>query len=108
MRGIEAANIERRIGLGIALLLRLFQHVGKASALLLHQGEDVIAGAIEDAVNARDVVALQALADHLHHGNSAGHCALEIERDPAFLGECGEARAVMGEQRLVGGDHVLA
>src|SRR6187551_3971659 len=99
MRGIEPANIEGRIGLGIALLLRLLQHICEASALLLHQGEDVIAGAIENAVNARYVVALQALADHLHYGNSAGHCAFEIERDAVLLCQCSEIRAVMSEQR---------
>src|SRR5262249_57467686 len=87
MGGIEAANIEGGIGLGIALLLRLFQHVGKASALLFHQSEDVIAGAVEDAVDAGGVVALQALADDFHYGNAAGNCALAIERSAVRLCE---------------------
>ena len=108
MRGVEAANVEGRIGLGIALRLRLLQHVGEAPPLLLHQREDVIAGAVEDAVDAGDGVALQALAHHLDDGNAAGHRALEIQRDMVLLGERGEARPVMGEQRLVGGDDMLA
>ena len=54
------------------------------------------------------VVALQALAHHLDHGNAAGHRALEIQRHAILLGKRGERRPVMGEQRLVGGDHMLA
>src|SRR5262249_60070921 len=41
------------------------------------------------------------------YGNAAGNCALEIECNAVLLGECGEARPVMGKQGLVGGDHVL-
>ncbi len=51
---------------------------------------------------------LQALADRLDDGDAAGHRRLEVERHAIFLGERGEARAVMSEQRLVGGDDVLA
>ena len=51
---------------------------------------------------------MQALAHHLDHGNAAGHRALEIQRDLVLLGERGEAGPVMGEQRLVGGDDMLA
>jgi hypothetical protein len=51
---------------------------------------------------------LQALAHHLDHRNAAGNRALEIEGNAMLLGERGERRPVMGEQRLVGGDHMLA
>ena len=108
MRGVEAADVEGRVGFGIALRLRLLQHVGEAPALFQHQREDVIAGAVEDAVDAGDGVALQALAHHLDHGNAAGNRALEVERNAMLLGERGERGPVMGEQRLVGGDHMLA
>ena len=107
MRRVEAADIEGRVCLGIALRLRVFQHVGKASALGQHQGEDVVAGAVEDAVDAADGVALQALADRLDHGNAAGHSTFEIQRHAMLLGKRRERRPVMGEQRLVGGDHML-
>ena len=75
MRSVEAADVEGGIGLGISLRLRLLQHVGEGPALTLHQRQDVIAGAVEDAIDAADVVALQALAHHLDDGNAAGHRA---------------------------------
>jgi hypothetical protein len=107
MGGVEAADIEGGIGFGIALRLRLLQHIGEAPALLLHQGENVIAGAVEDTVDAGDVIALQALADDLDHRDTAGDGGLEVERNPVLLGKGGKAGPVMGQQRLVGGDDVL-
>ncbi len=85
------------IGLGIALRLRLLQHVGEGPALALHQRQDVIAGAVEDAVDAADVVALKALADDLDHRDATGDGAFEIERDAILLRECREARPVLSE-----------
>ena len=72
------------IGLGIALRLRLLQHVGEGPALALHQRQDVVAGAVEDAVDAADVVALQALAHDLDDGNAAGHRASKLSATPFF------------------------
>ncbi len=46
MGGVESANVEGRIGFGIALRLRLLQHVGEAPALFQHESEDVVAGAV--------------------------------------------------------------
>ncbi len=108
MRGVEAADVEGGIGLGIALRLRLLQHVGEAPALALHQRQNVVAGAVEDAVDAADIVALEALAYDLDDGNAAGHRALEIERDLVLLGQRGKSGPMLGEQRLVGGHHMLA
>src|SRR5690606_17948503 len=57
VRGIEAADVEGRVRLRIALGLCLSQHLGKWQALFLHLAEDVIAGAIEDAGYAADLIA---------------------------------------------------
>ena len=108
VRGVEAADVEGRVGLGIALGLRLRQHVGEGAVLLLHLGQDVVAGAVEDAVDAADLVAGERLAQRLDDGDAAGHRGLEVERDAVLLGEPRELHAVLGEQRLVGGDDVLA
>ena len=108
MRGVEAADVEGRIGLGVTLRLRLLEHLGKTPPLTFHPRQDVIAGAVEDAVDAGDVVALQALAHRLDDGDAPGDRGLEIQRHAVLLGERGEARTVMGKQRLVGGDDMLA
>ena len=52
--GVVAVDVERRIGLGIAEPLRVLKALGKRQAFLLHPGHDVIAGAVEDAVDARE------------------------------------------------------
>ena len=106
--GVEAADVEGGVGLGIALGLRLLQHVGEGAVLLLHLRQDVVAGAVEDAVDAPDLVAGQRLAQRLDDGDAAGHRRLEVEGDAVLLGQLGELGAVLGEQRLVGGDDVLA
>ena len=106
--GVEAADVEGRIGLRVALGLRLLQHVGERAALLLHLGQDVVAGAVEDAVDAAHLVAGERLAQGLDDGDAAGDRGLEVERDAVLLGQLGQLGAVLGEQRLVGGDDMLA
>ena len=58
LRGVVAFDIERRIGLRIAEPLRLAQAIRESEPILLHAREDVIAGAVEDAVDARKSVAV--------------------------------------------------
>ena len=101
-------DVERRIGLRIAEPLRVLQAVGKRQALLLHAGEDVIAGAVEDAVDARELVADEALAQRLDDRNAARDRGLEIQRHVIALGERRELHAMLRKQRLVGGHHMLA
>src|SRR5262249_42804747 len=48
--GIEAADVEGRIGLGIAELLRLLQASRERQSLLVHPGQDIVAGAAQNAV----------------------------------------------------------
>ena len=50
---IVAVNVERRLGLGVALRLGVLEHRGEVRAFELHPGEDVIAGAVDDAVEVR-------------------------------------------------------
>ena len=52
VRGIDAVDVERRIGLGVAQLLRIGEHLGELAAALAHLRQDVVAGAVEDAGDA--------------------------------------------------------
>ena len=61
MRGVPAVHVERRIGLRVTGRLRLGERRGKIQAGLRHPGEDVIARAVDDAVDGLDVVADEAL-----------------------------------------------
>ena len=53
-------------------------------------------------------MALSDSLERLDDGNAARHRRLEVQGDVALLGELGERDPVLGEQRLVGGDDVLA
>src|SRR5262249_36602312 len=101
-------DVEGRIGLRIAESLRLAQAILERDALLLHARGVVIAGAVEDAVDAGERIAVEPLAQRLHDRDAAGDRRLEIERRALPLGERREPVAVGRQQRLVGGHDWLA
>ena len=105
---VHAVDIEGRVGLGIAKLLRLGQHVGEIAAGLAHGGQDIVAGAVQDAVQAGDPVAGQPLAQRPDNRDAAGHRGLISQRYASGLGLCRQIGAVMGQQRFVSGDYVAA
>src|SRR6516162_1933655 len=104
LRGIVALDVEGGIGLGVTELLRLLQAVRERELLLLHARQDVVAGAVEDSVDARERIAGQTLAQRFHDRDGTADCGLEIERHMVFLGNGRQRDAVAGKQRLVGGD----
>src|SRR6516225_10597318 len=76
--------------------------------LLLHLRQDVVAGAIEDAVDATKLIASERLAQRLNDGDAARHRGLELKSNTLLLGEPCQVSAVLGKERLVGGDDTLA
>ena len=92
VRRIDAVDVEARIGLGIAQTLRFGEHLVERAPALAHVGEDVVAGAVQDAVDPLDPVAGQALAQGLDDRDAAGHGGLETDRGAIGLGEVGEQR----------------
>ncbi|MEY4403470.1 MAG: hypothetical protein RIR91_1505 [Verrucomicrobiota bacterium] len=106
--GVDAIDVERRVGFGVAELLGFLERVGEREAVLAHAGEDMVTGAIEDADDELEAVGDEAFADGLDDGDAAGDAGLEEEL-AAMLADGGEdLRAVLAEQGLVGGDHDLA
>ena len=104
VRGVEAADVEGRIGLGVAEPLRLGEADFERQSVGLHAREDVVAGAVQDAADAPHRVAGQALAQRLDDGNAAADRRLERQRCAAALGEPRQFEPMRGEHRLVGGD----
>ena len=96
------------IGLGVTQLLRVGQHLGEFPPALAHLRQDVVAGAVQDAGDAGDAVAGQALAQRLDDGDAAGHRRLEPQRHVAPFRRRRQRRAVHRQHRLVGSDHGLA
>ena len=85
MRRVPAADIQGWIGLGITFFLGLDQRVCIAQPGLTHAGEDVIAGAIDDAVNGQDAIPHQPLLQHLDDRNASGHGGLKVDRHATLL-----------------------
>ena len=94
VRGVVPLDIEARIGLGIAEALGGGEAFGEGEMFLLHAGQDVVAGAVEDAVDAVDRVAGKRLAQRLDDRDAAGGGRLEIEADARRLRLPGERHAV--------------
>ncbi len=106
--GIEALDVEGRIGLGIAQALGLREHRAEVQALVAHLRQDEVGGAVDDAGDPLDAVTRQPLAQRLDDGDAAGHRGLERHHHALVLGGLEDLVAVHRQQRLVGRDHVLA
>src|SRR3546814_17042353 len=84
VRGVDAVDVEAGVRLRVAEPLRLGQHAlevlsgggrlrGGGTVLVAgHAGQDVVAGAVEDAVDAVAAVGGEAPSQALDAGNSAG------------------------------------
>ena len=69
------------------------------------RGQDIVAGAVEDSVDAGERIAGQTLAQRLHDRDGAADGGFEIQRHLILLGHRCKADAVTRQQGLVGGDH---
>ena len=107
--GIDAVDVEGRVGLRVAEPLRLGEHVGELAAALLHHGQDVVAGAVEDAGD-RGSMRLPASPSRsaLMTGMPPATAASKPSGTPRRLGLRRQFGAVHREQRLVRRHHRLA
>ena len=106
--GVDALDVEGGIGLGIAQALCLGQRHIEADALVTHLGQDEVGGAVDDAGHHLHAVGRKPLAQRLHDGNAAGHGSLEGHHHTGLAGTGEDLVAMHGQQRLVGGDDLLA
>ena len=108
MGGVEAADVEGGIGFRIAEALRFGEAIFERDFLGFHLRQDVVAGAVQNAVDARYFVAGEALAQRLDDRDAARDRRLELEGDARGLRPCRQVEAVVGKHRFVGGDHAFA
>src|SRR4030081_1760484 len=78
LRGVVTVDVEGRVGLRVTEALGVLQTFGERQAFLFHPGQDVVAGAVEDAVDAVDVGAGKAFAQGLYHRDRRTDGGLEI------------------------------
>ena len=102
--GIPAGDVESGVGFGEAFVLGFLEGVLVAETGQGHAGEDVIAGAVDDAVDGDDVIADEALLEDLDDGDATGDGGFEVDGDAAFLSEGEEFLAAFGEEGFVARD----
>ena len=107
-RGVVALHVGRGVPLGQPELLRVAQHVVVAVALLLHAGEDVVGGPVDDPHDAQDLLAGERLAQRPDDRDGTGHGRLVEEVHAGRGGDLGQFGPGGGQQRLVAGDDGLA
>ncbi len=62
MGGVEALNVESRIGFRIAQALRVLEAFLEGQAFELHARKDVVAGAVENSIKARNGISRKGFA----------------------------------------------
>ena len=102
---IVAFDVAGRIGFGVSLGLGVLEHVIELQALGGHLVENVVGGAVDDAQHAGHLVARQGFAQRQQERDGATNGRFEVDVDALGLGRGVDFRAVLGKQRLVGGDH---
>ena len=81
---VVAVNVQVRRRFGITLLLGVGQDGGEVRALMFHARQDVIAGAVDNAVNRGKLVGHETFAQGLDNGNAAADAGLIIQVCAAF------------------------
>ena len=105
---VLTVDVEGGIGFGVSGLLRLGERLVEVDAAGFHLGEDVVGGAVEDAVQGAQAVSGGGFLDDAQDRNAAGDTGFEADGQVAGDGEGEEFVAVLGEELLVGGDDGLA
>ena len=108
LRRIAARDVQGGVGLGEAEPLRLDQRGRERRALLGHRGEDVVRRAVHDPVQGGDAVGGERLAQRPDDRHPAADGALVVHVDALLGGQAEELLPSRGQERLVGGDDVLA
>src|SRR4051812_18320672 len=108
VRGVDALDVERRVGFRVAVRLRVLQRGLEGEAFLAHLGQDEVRRAVDDAGDPFDAIRSQALAQRLDDRHAARHRRLEGDHHALLLRRREYFVAVRGEQGLVRGDDVLA
>ena len=106
--GVVAVDVVGRVRLGVSETLCLRQRVPEGQPRALHSGQDVVARAVQDALNPPQAVPRHAFPEPPENRNPARHGGLE-QQVPAPASRLLQQRgAAVGDDLLVGGDDGLA
>ena len=104
-RGVEAVDVRGRVGLGVAQPGGLGQRLVIAQPGIGHRRQDEVGGAVDDPHDPRDPVPGKGFAQRPDQRDGAGDGRLEVQIGAGGVGRLVQFRAVLGQQRLVRGDH---
>ena len=108
VRGIDPVDIKRRVSFGIAKRLRIGEHRAKIARFGFHRGQDVIAGAVENAVDLYDLVGRCTFAKPFDHGNSTCNRSFIFECSACTLCSLSQFKPMVSDHRLIGSDESAA
>jgi hypothetical protein len=84
------------------------QDVGELGALAVHLGQDEVGRAVDDAEQHLEAVGGQGLAEGVDDRDAAAHAGFEVQGHVVLARQGEKLGAFLGDELLVGGDHVLA
>jgi hypothetical protein len=108
VRRVDALDVERGVGLGVATRLRFGKHRRERRALCAHLGQDEVRCAVDDARDPLQPIGGKTLAQRLDDRNTAGDRTFEGHHHALGMRRREDLVAVPREQRLVRRDDVLA
>ena len=106
--GVMPKDVEVRGRFRKAFGYRLLQGFLKLQSFVGHAAQNIIAGTVQDAVDAVDMVRGKAFTQCFNDGHRAGYGRLEAQLHPVLYRRCRQFRTSLGQQHLVRRDHVLA
>ena len=103
-----ALHVGGGVPFGVALLLGLPERRAEGEPRPDHPRENIIGGAVENAVDFQNLIGSQALAQGPDDGDAAPHAGLKEIANALLPRQLGELIAAGGHQLLIRGDHALA
>src|SRR5580704_6511894 len=103
-----AIDVEGRVSLGKAFGLGFLQSFCEVDAIFSHASEDVIAGTIENATDALNLVSSQPAAQGANDGNTTADAAFKFQSDILRRSSFHETEAMRRQQGFIGGHHMLS
>ena len=104
---VIAVDVGAGVGFGITQLLRLFQNGRKADGGGVHGIHNEIGGAVHNTAHFGNRIQTLAAFQIGQPGDTAAHGGRTAQSHAVFPGQGRQVRIVSGNQRLVGGDHML-
>ena len=105
---VVAFDVEGGVRFGVSFFLGLGQDFGERTAAPLHLRQDVIGGAVQDAIDGGKVLARQPFTHRVQHRRSARDASFDSQTHMVRAAALHQLHAVFSHQLLVGRHQMLA